>query len=182
MADLKITELPALTTVLGEDLLAIVDDPTGTASTKKIRTDDFQSTWHVGARVYNSAALAIGNASETVLTFDSERYDTDTIHATGTNTERLTCKTAGKYIAIGNIDWEYATAGRRFFRIYMNATIIASVENSPDEGYLGQLIVAEYVLAVNDYLSLKVYQNSGGSLNINVGGNYSPIFSMRRIG
>jgi len=40
MADLKITELAALTTVLGEDLLAIVDDPTGTASTKKIRVDD----------------------------------------------------------------------------------------------------------------------------------------------
>jgi len=40
MAELKITELPALTVVIEEDLLAIVDDPTGTASTKKVRIEN----------------------------------------------------------------------------------------------------------------------------------------------
>ena len=36
MADSKITALPELTTVAGGDLVAIVDDPSGTPTSKKI--------------------------------------------------------------------------------------------------------------------------------------------------
>ena len=38
MADkaLKISELPALTSISGDDLLVIVDDPSGTPTTKKV--------------------------------------------------------------------------------------------------------------------------------------------------
>lgn len=36
MADKKITELTALTTLANEDLFVVVDDPSGTATTKKI--------------------------------------------------------------------------------------------------------------------------------------------------
>ena len=50
-----------------------------------------------GARVYNTGNLTITNATETALTYNSEHFDTDTIHDTGSNTSRLTCKTAGKY-------------------------------------------------------------------------------------
>lgn len=41
MANLKITELAALTAPVGEDLLAIVDDPSGTPVTKKVTLTDF---------------------------------------------------------------------------------------------------------------------------------------------
>ena len=36
MADKKISELTALTTLANEDLFVVVDDPSGTATTKKI--------------------------------------------------------------------------------------------------------------------------------------------------
>ena len=65
MADLKITELPALTTVLGEDLLAIVDDPTGTASTKKIRTDDFFAGIKSSLSNYSGTSTIVGWSSLT---------------------------------------------------------------------------------------------------------------------
>ncbi len=43
MADVKITELPELITAAGEDLLAIIDDPSGTPITKKITRTNFLS-------------------------------------------------------------------------------------------------------------------------------------------
>jgi len=184
MADLKITELPALTTVLGEDLLAIVDDPTGTASTKKIRTDDFQSTWHIGARVYNDANISIPNNSLTDLTFNSERYDTDTIHSTGTNTNRLTCQTAGKYLIVGNVRFAAnGNADRRVAILLNNATYIAWAASEPNPTLETAFIVTTiYDLSVGNYVTLQAYQNTGGALNVEVVGNLSPEFMMHKIG
>ncbi len=137
-----------------------------------------------GARVYNSGALTIATATPTDLTFDSERRDTDNIHDTGSNTNRLTCKTAGDYLIIANLDWEYNVTNRRFVRIKLDGTTdIASVEQDPGSvGYCGQHVSCEYYLAVNQYVTMNVYQNSGGNLDVNAIGNMSPIFSMRRIG
>jgi hypothetical protein len=40
----------------------------------------------------------------------------------------------------------------------------------------------EYSLSVSDYLEAVVYQNSGGALNVNSAGNYSPEFGMTYLG
>ena len=186
MADLKITEFAALTVVNDEDLIAIVDDPTGTASTKKIRTDDFQSSWHVGARVYNSANLSIPNTTWTDFTFDTERYDTDTIHSTGTNTGQLTCKTAGKYLIIGQVQWDINAVGSRFVGIFLNNTtyldIVETETNTIATRYTSQNISTIYQLAVNEYVTFRGNQNSGGALNANYTAQISPEFMMHRIG
>ena len=49
-------------------------------------------------RVYNSANISVNDATVTALTFDSERFDTDTMHSTSSNTGRITATSAGKYI------------------------------------------------------------------------------------
>ena len=67
----------------------------------------------VGARVYNNADLTIPTASWTNLTFNSEDFDTDTIHDTSTNTDRLICKTAGVYLAVFNARFDANAAGER---------------------------------------------------------------------
>lgn len=41
MADKKISELTAITSVSADDLLIVVDDPTGTAASNKITVADF---------------------------------------------------------------------------------------------------------------------------------------------
>ena len=48
-------------------------------------------------RVTNSLAISISNNTITLLTFDTEDYDTNSMHSTATNPGRLTCKTAGKF-------------------------------------------------------------------------------------
>ena len=186
MADLKITELAALTTVLGEDLLAIVDDPTGTASTKKIRTDDFQSTWHVGARVYNNADISVANASPVALTFNSERFDTDTIHSTGTNTGRLTCNTAGKYLIIGTVQYDANATGERMTSIKLGGATflgrVRSIANTIGGSPTVHNIAIIYELAATNYVELFVYQTSGDALDVKNEQYSSPEFMMHRIG
>jgi hypothetical protein len=43
------------------------------------------------------------------------------------------------------------------------------------------VVATHYQLAVNDYVELIAYQDSGGNLNVNVTGNYSPEFMMVRV-
>jgi len=184
MVDLKITELAALTVVNDEDLIAIVDDPTGTASTKKIRTDDFQSTWHVGARVYDAGNQTISNTTDTAVAFDSERWDTDTIHDTSTNNSKLTCNTAGKYLISGNIQWDGNSTGTRIVFIKLNgATVIAkSSTNITDASNFQMQCTTIYDLAVTNYVELFVRQSSGDDLAIELNANFTNEFMMQRIG
>lgn len=139
-----------------------------------------------GARAYNSADISISNNSLTPLTFNSERYDTDTIHSTGSDTGRLTCKTAGKYLIVGQIEFAANTSGRRILEIRLNGTTnLAEIEHHPSQtgsAPTGMNILTIYDLSVNDYVELLVYQSSGGSLNVNAVANYSPEFMMSKIG
>lgn len=139
-----------------------------------------------GARAYNNANLTIGNNSTTTLTLNSERYDTDTIHDTSTNTSRLTCKTAGKYLVTGTVDFAAHATGLRGLYIWLNGTTYIAIANQMAITTAAiptrMTISTIYDLAVNDYVELRAYQSSGGDLNVQTGANFSPEFMMQRIG
>lgn len=136
-------------------------------------------------RVYNSGNESISNGANVALTFDSERFDTDTIHDTGSNTSRLTCKTAGKYAITGHAEFAASTAGNaRYLSIRLNgATFIGAQGSPPIAGGNSVLLTVTgmYDLAVNDYVELIAYQDTGGSLNVLATGNRSPEFEMARV-
>ena len=71
----------------------------------------------IGARVYNNANISIPDSTVTALTFNSERWDTDSIHSTVSNTSRLTAQTASKYDIKGNIKWASNSTGTRLIII-----------------------------------------------------------------
>lgn len=137
-----------------------------------------------GARVYHNAAQSIDTATPTALAFNSERYDTDVIHDTVTNNSRLTCKTAGKYLIIGNLTWQANTTGQRGTSILLGGvTQLAYLYVDPvGSGKPRAFIATIYSLAVNDYVQLIATQNSGIALTIDVEANISPEFMMQRIG
>ncbi len=140
----------------------------------------------IAARVHNSGNLTITTATSTVLTLDSERYDTDSIHSTSSNTGRLTAKTAGKYSITGHIRWDAASGGRRELRILLNgATVIAEDEigSVADATALpGQVVSTHYDLAVDDFVELQVRHTQGSNLNVRAESNFSPEFMMARVG
>jgi hypothetical protein len=136
------------------------------------------------ARVYHSSGQVITTSTETALNFDSERFDTDTIHDNATANTRLTCRTAGRYMITTSIGWDANATGIRYCLLRLNGTTYIA----RDVATLGHATVntthtlaAPYDLAVNDYVEVAVMQTSGGNLGIAYLGNYSPTFAMCKL-
>lgn len=144
----------------------------------------------LAARAFNSGAQAITSGTSAVITLDSERWDTDTIHSTSSNTSRLTATTAGRYQITGHIEWAAPTVGgtngQRLLEILLNgATVLAA----QDCGFAGQnptraspcTCSTHYNLAATDYVELRVTQRVQTTLNVNASSNYSPEFEMVKV-
>lgn len=138
------------------------------------------ATVALGARVFNSTTISVSNNTDTTLTFDSERWDTDGIHSTSSNTGRLTCVNRGKYLITGSVMFASNATGLRELYIYLNGTTGIAIQKIPAVSGTDSAvnISTVYDLAVNDYVELVAFQNSGGSLNVQAVGNISPEFAM----
>lgn len=149
---------------------------------------------HSGARVYNSGAISTTTGTVTLLTFDSEHYDTDTYHSTSSNTGRLTAPTTGYYLisALAQFAAESSAAVHvKRLIIRLNAagsgaggTKIA--ESSIDVGaYASAMdlnVTTVYALTAADYVECFAQQDSGETLDVQVTGNHTPEFAIVRLG
>ena len=198
MANIKITDLTALEAQPSTDDYFVIVDTSEAADADKTKKIDFgyaiktyadtiTSTVFASypevvpsARVYNNADISIANNTVIALTFNAERWDTDTIHDTSTNTGRLTCKTAGVYNIFANVAFNTNTTGYRSTLIRHNgSTTIGLCVSAPASGaYTIHNLSCQYSLAVNDYVEVVVQQTSGGALLVKTGLNYSPEFGM----
>lgn len=140
-------------------------------------------------RAFHSAAQSITTATNTALALNSERFDqagnvASTMHDLVTNNSRLTCRHAGVYEIIGNIEWAANATGVRDVFIRLNNTTNIAYGRLPSLTAVTaqQEATTHYALAVNDFVELFVFQNSGGGLNVNATSAYSPEFSMVRVG
>lgn len=140
-------------------------------------------------RVFHSANQSLTSATLTALAFDSERFDqaggaASTQHDTVTNNSRLTCRYAGVYQISGTISFAFNATGVRLARIRVNGTTtVASIQVqavTSGSNTTDIMISTLYSLAVNDYVELLGFQDSGGALNVAVSGNYSSEFMMVR--
>lgn len=138
------------------------------------------------ARVFNSASQSVAAAPAVgVLSFDSERFDTAAVHRTDLDQSRLTAPTAGLYLATVNVSWEPNATGARELNLRKNGAAI--VARSVMAGVAGgntteQTITSLVSLAAGDYLETTVRQNSGGALNVQTAPEFSPEFSLIRLG
>lgn len=143
------------------------------------------STADIGCRVYNSGNISINNNTVTVLTFNSERWDTDSMHESVTHPSRITCNTAGKYMIAGNIQFAgHNDALDRWLAILLNGTTIIAIQkvsglSNSDAVYIS--VATIYDLAQNDYVELECYQLSGVALNVVASANWSPEFMAQKI-
>lgn len=126
------------------------------------------------SRCYASASgtQSLANATATAIALDTTDTDTDPSgnaqHSTSVNTSRLTCKTAGWYTVGGGMTFASNATGFRWAYLMKNGTTY--LENSGFQAPTGTGVSALVslttlvYLAVNDYVELYAYQDSGGSL------------------
>lgn len=130
-------------------------------------------------RVYHSSDQSIDTATLTALAFNSERFDTNTLHDTSTNNSRLTCQRAGLYAIFGSIYWESGTTGNYLLIREGGDTTIAQTDGVDENR---QSISTLYKLAAAEYVELVVYHGTGSGQNIENHANYSPEFGMCWLG
>lgn len=152
------------------------------------------NTWQIvgyrmgkaSCRVFHNAAQSIANITLVPLAFNSERFDTDTLHDTVTNNTRLTCKTPGRYHVFANLAYAISAVGViRAIHLQINGgNFIAAQYQPPIAGgalttILGLSTI--YDLIVGDYIECVAYQDSGGALNVNSTAAFTPEFGMVRV-
>lgn len=135
-------------------------------------------------RVFNSVAESIPDSVDTILTFNSERYDTDTMHSTTVNPSRITFTTAGLYAFGIQVRWGSSAAGIRALTVSLNGvTALALVVTDVDTAaFHSQEAYGQYRFVAGDYIEVSALQNTGGALNIEAVGNVSPEFFAARLG
>jgi len=117
---------------------------------------------------------SISNATLTNVSFEDEEFDTNAYHDNSTNNSRITIPVgyAGKYQINGSILYAANGTGDREFYFYINnsANYNYQVTKATTSllGLQGGIILN---LAEGDYVEIKTYQDSSGSLNILSGVN-----------
>lgn len=148
------------------------DYPTAAYFNQEIRDNVSFLANPPACRVTNTAVQSVGNAAWTAMTFDTELFDTDSMHSTSSNTSRITATTAGLYLFTGAIAWTANATGQRGCAFRKNSS---GTNNPTDSGSLYTAVTnttATYTpaamlikLAAADYVELVGYQSSGGPLN-----------------
>jgi len=67
----------------------------------------------ISCKVTKSTDQTIPTGVHTPITWDTENYDTNDMHNTVTNNSRITIKTAGKYLLVGQTTWTSNSGGSR---------------------------------------------------------------------
>lgn len=141
------------------------------------------------ARVYNTVNITPTHNSWTVLTFNAERFDTDTIHSTASNTSRLTATTAGVYVITAQAQFAANGTGTRALAVKLNANGSSAsgswlaFESRPAHASdpIHIELTTQYQLAAGDYVEVFAWQNSGGNLAVQTSSANWPEFSMTRL-
>lgn len=115
---------------------------------------------------YHNTTQSLTNNAQTDLVFNSEYFDTDSMHDTSTNTGRLTITTPGIYVVTLNVAFAANATGQRILTILLDGTRIASHGITAGSAAVIRLGLTT-IQSINNgsYLSATGFQDSGGALN-----------------
>jgi len=157
----------------------------GLKGDKGDKGDTGDSGFGQGARLYRTTGQtqAVDNESWVTIQFNGALYDTDSCFSGSSNTV-MTCKTAGKYMIGGACNFPASGTGVRVIGIYLQSSYFIALHSGVSDTVYGSSLdlTTTRIMAVGETIQLKVFQNSGGSLNIPVDANYIPCFWFQRVG
>lgn len=120
-----------------------------------------------------TVAQSLADSTWTSLTFTTEDVDTYDGHSTSSNTSRYTAQRAGWYTVCGVYAAAANSTGFRAVRLTVNGTHVAGtgvyLPNNGASNGAYSTPTRDVFLAVNDYVEVQGWQNSGGALSTATG-------------
>jgi hypothetical protein len=127
------------------------------------------ATGFVGCSLNNSSTnQSLSNATNTLINFGTEIFDTDAFHTGGSPTRvTIPAGKAGYYLVLGTVTYATNASGQRQCNILKNGGSLFANTFYPGVAGIAQVRASGIInLAVADYIELQGYQDSGGSLNV----------------
>lgn len=127
----------------------------------------------IGARIFNSNNVAT-TSTLAVVTMDSERYDTDSMHSGSSS--HLVFQTAGLYTVTANVEWQVDSGSNPWAQMAMRingSTVYGKNMIFLQSGHVTpQTMAMQYQAAASDYVELMIASNN--SITVNNTSAYSP--------
>ena len=121
----------------------------------------------IGASAYNAGTLTISSGTPTKLSFDTNNYDTSSIHSTSVNPTRFTAPQTGYYLLSAGANF---TSAPGFFdmSIYINgsqtSTPFLFKGGSSTSANTGPTAAAVFHLTSGDYVEFSVFTSNSNTL------------------
>lgn len=120
------------------------------------------------ARLHQAAAAAIANNTPTILAWDSEDIDSDSLHDPAVNPSRVTITRPGRYLILAQVNYAQNATGRRSINLLRNGSTLNAQgdqfpNNATDTSHPQIIDIQD--LAAGDYIEVQTTQTSGGALN-----------------
>lgn len=111
---------------------------------------------------------SVTGSTTTSVGWDAEAQDTDNAHSTVTNNDRYTCVTAGLFASHVSIPWAGNITGARELNFQVNGTTTYAGSRLVPGSAVSFVTPASRLipLSVGDWVNVRVWQSSGGSLVI----------------
>jgi hypothetical protein len=130
--------------------------------------------------VFNSTGVTLTNATDTLLSANSETFDNDGMHSTVANQSRITAQTAGRYLVFQQLRFAANSTGARriLYRLNGGAWFVSQATAAPSS--FDCTISASWTvnLAASSYIETGASQGSGGNLDVQLEG-FSLVFITR---
>lgn len=121
--------------------------------------------------VTGTSTQAVSSVTWTELNWNFDISDTSYLHSITSNTQNIYIKTTGWYEIRAQIQFDVNSTGFRSIRFKKNGSIVdRSTVMSPAVSGTGTVVASTVpiFLVSGDRVSVESYQNSGGSLNVNL--------------
>jgi hypothetical protein len=114
-------------------------------------------------RVKQTSGQSVNDATNTILAFNDEDFDTDAMHDNVTNNSRITINTAGVYLVIASVRYAAGVNDDTRISILKNGGNVGIDERGPNNTNSGMQVMGCYGLDVADFLQAEAYQNNSAN-------------------